>query len=408
MKWTNKGHQFDTLGNHLRQRNRIYIYGDAETGQYALSLIAKAGFGELVDGFLDRSPEKQHTGFLGKPVYSPDVIFEAYDENHLIVLAFGDQRVTGRVRARMRQAGYVEGWDFFRKGWFEPCLNDPFLPVLAMYVQNRFLLTSTCCIPSTRCNLNCRDCLNFTPHLEHFEDRPLEEVCADVDLLFRRLDFTYRFQISGGEPLLYPHFKELAAHIGSRYRDKIDVFETVLNGTVVPSDEICEVLAAYHMIVYLDDYRENLPSRMDRREEIIRQLERYGIQWIDNRVEEWFSLDIFHTDNSSMTDGELTEYFDHCNNPWHCYEHGRLYICNFARFAVKAGLNQEDLNDYFDLTRMTEEKKRELLEFSLNYTQRGYTNFCKRCAGWCGINAKSIPVAVQAERRRTEGKSCGS
>jgi len=408
MKWTNKGHQFDELGNHLAKRNRIYIYGAADAGADALSLIDRYRFGELVDGFVDRSEEKQRSGFLGKPVYSPDVLFKEHDEGHIIVPAFINEKLTGWVRARLIQAGYMENWDFFPVEKFIPHYNDPFLPVLAMYAQNRFIITSICCIPSTRCNLNCRDCLNFTPYLPHFEDRPLEEVCADVDLLFQWLDYTYRFQISGGEPLLYPWFKELAAYIGERHRNKIDVFETVLNGTVVPSDEVCEVMAAYDMTVYLDDYRESIPARLDRREEILRRLESHHVRWVDNAVEKWFSLDIFHTDNSAMTEEALTEYFDFCNIPWHCYENGRMYTCSFARFAMKAGLNPEESNDYFDFTQMTEDRKRELLEFSLNYTEKGYTEFCKRCAGWGdNINRKPIPVAVQAARCGTEVGPCG-
>ena len=139
---------------------------------------------------------------------------------------------------------------------------------------------------------------------------------------------------------------------------------------------------------------ENIPYtyELDQR---VEELEKYNIQWIDNSVDEWFDLDIFNTDNTCMSDTELTEYFDTCNNPWHCYENGRMYGCNFDRFATKAGLNKETENSYFDLNKMNEGQKKEFLEFTLNYNNNGYVELCKHCAGWAEMNKNKVPVAIQ-------------
>ena len=63
-----------------------------------------------------------------------------------------------------------------------------------------------------------------------------------------------------------------------------------------------------------------------------------------------------------------------------------MYACNFARFAEKTGLHKEPEESSFDFTRMDESRKKELLEFTLNYNERGYVELCKRCAGWASIN----------------------
>jgi hypothetical protein len=67
---------------------------------------------------------------------------------------------------------------------------------------------------------------------------------------------------------------------------------------------------------------------------------------------------------------------------------------------MKAGLNVESENDYFDLRNITSENKKELVEFRMGYTENGYVDFCRRCAGWCTINKKPVPVAKQLKRNK--------
>lgn len=394
MKWNNKGHQFDEIGKCFLKRNRIYIYGASDVGQAFYKMLEKAHLSNLVDGFIDRNTEKQKNGFLGLSVKSPDILYETHEEHHIIIVAMLEPHQQ-QVVSRLIRAGYIENLEFFLSAKFVAKLNEIYLPVYTMYVTNKLIVSSACCIPSNVCNLKCRDCLNFTPYIKQFECRELDEVCQDVDMFFRWIDFTFRFQISGGEPLLYPDLKGLIEYIGINYRDKIDVFETVLNGTIIPSDDVCESMSKYHMTVILDNYTKEIRTDLNHRDEIIQKLEKHCVNWVDNTVDEWFDLDIFHTDNSNMNDKELTAYYDKCSNPWHFYEKGKIYACNFARFATKVGLNEELESGYFDLTGLTEAKKIELLEFLLNYNDLGYVQLCKKCAGWAGCNPNKVPVAVQ-------------
>lgn len=402
MKWTNKGHQFDTLKFLFQKRNSILIYGAGVYGAQVFDALRLPFVRDAVVGFVDRDKEKQRIGYLGKPVYDPSILFDRHDEDHLIVVAMIDEKAT-KLMLRLERAGYVKNWDFFYYDRFLRVmgkLNSPFLYSFALYARGITYISSLCMIPGTQCNLNCRECLNFTPYLPRFTVRPIEEVIKDVDLFFQWVDYTPRFQISGGEPLLYPDLARAMDYIGENYRSKIDSFEVVTNGTLLPSTEILASIQKNCMTVYLDNYTSALPKGLDKRKEIIERLETYQINWVDNTVEEWFTLDIENTDNSCMPEDELAEYYDTCAVPWHCFENGKFYSCNFARFAMKAGLNTEDKNDCFDLSTMTEEDRPELMEFLLGYTEKGYVNFCKRCAGWGPNNLRApIPVAEQAKGR---------
>ena len=396
MKWQCKGKQFDWLGAIFKKRNRVLIYGAGKLGEMVFKYLEESGLSKQFDGFVDQRHTSITEGYQGYSVYDPSILFDIHDNEHIVIVAIDGIKGI-RIMERLARVGYMENTEIFIWSKFMSVLNNIYAPVYAMYTQNRLILSSTCLIPGNACNLRCRDCLNFTTHLPSFEVRPVEEVKEDADILFRWVDYTMRFQISGGEPLMYPQLKELIAYIGSHYRKQIGQYETVLNGTVVPSDEVCQLMKQYDMMVYLDNYTEAIPKKMDRRQDIIQKLEKFGIHWIDNTVDEWFDLDIFHTDNRCMGEAGLAEYFDLCNNPWHYFERGRMYACNFARFAEKTGLHKEPEESSFDFTRMDESRKKELLEFTLNYNERGYVELCKRCAGWASINSKKVPVAVQKE-----------
>jgi hypothetical protein len=386
MKWTNKGRQFEEYKDLFTQRNRILVVGSPLSQEYFLKNICPDYLKQVVDRTQD----------INSLVYN-------HDKKHIIVVVeFGDRG--NDIVLRLTRAGYVryhELYFYTDMFWTEIReLNNPFIPLFGFYALNEIYVSSTCIIPSTRCNLNCRDCLNFTPYLDKFESRNYDEVCEDVDVLFRWIDYSERFQLSGGEALLYPHLRELINYIGEKYRSQIGIYELVINGTIVPSDDLCRSFIENDMMIYLDNYIDTIPENLNKREEIISKFEKHGIRWVDNTVNDWFSLAPFETDNSLKNEEELVAYFDRCNNPWHNLENGKMYSCNFSRFAMKAGIISESENDSFDFRTMTEAKKPELLEFLLGYTDKGYVDFCKQCSGWGAHNKNRVPVAVQAESNK--------
>ena len=406
MLWNNKGKQFDSLAQHFSKRSRIYLYGNPELCCVFLNYMLHPLLVEAIDGFVIPIGKGIDTSQYEFMCFDDSILFNNHDENHLIVLCQeGD--LGERIKDRLNRAGYVRGWDYFLSTdsiWEDMNgLNHPFIPIFSLCALDKIYVSSGCIVPDTKCNLNCRDCLNFTPYIKHHITRDLKDVCEDVDLYFKWVDYSERYQVSGGEPLLYENFKEITAYIGEKYRSKIGIYETVMNGTIVPRKDICEIIKKYDMTVYLDNYTMSIPQNIDKRKEIIDILDSYRIPWIDNTVDKWFSLNVRDTDNSKMSQLELTQYFDYCGNPWHSFENGKLYSCNFLRFASKAGLYEEEENDYFDLNSMTVDKRMELLEFMLGYTDKGYVNFCKKCAGWSTFNKlEPVQPAIQSKGKLYE------
>jgi hypothetical protein len=60
------------------------------------------------------------------------------------------------------------------------------------------------------------------------------------------------------------------------------------------------------------------------------------------------------------------------------------------------------LEEVYDLTEFTVEKKKELVEFRLGYTTKGYTNFCKKCRGFTPKNSEKMEPAAQAGVQNSE------
>lgn len=389
LKWTNKGHQFDELGKVFEKKNRIYIYGAGENGE---TLFNKIKFMNVVDAFIDRDEKKQKNHYLGLPVLLPYFLYDGKEQNHIIIVAvsLSNQKL---IINSLKKAGYIVGVDCFI--WYDFLDFDYYIPLYWAYAQGKIVLSSGCIIPSTQCNLNCKYCLNFNQYLDHHYIRTVDEVKEDINIFFNCIDYLIRYQVSGGEPFLYSGFSEVITYIGENFQSRIKQLETVTNGTIVPNDAICESLKKYNVTVYLDDYKNAIPTEMDMRDKIIEKLNKYEIEVIDNHVDKWFDLDVKNTDNSKKSDDELIEYFNYCDNPWHFYEKGKMYACNFAAFAIKANLNFAEDNDCFDLTNVSGERKKELLEFIFNYNAKGYVEFCKKCSGWCSINNKPVSVAEQ-------------
>ena len=97
-----------------------------------------------------------------------------------------------------------------------------------------------------------------------------------------------------------------------------------------------------------------------------------------------------------MTDSELIAHRDACNQSWEELRGGKLYSCNYAAYATVAGIaGEQDVEETFDLNKMSDERKKELVEFRLGFTLKGYTNFCKKCRGFTPENNELVKAAIQ-------------
>lgn len=395
MKWQNKGHELDRIGRLLANVKTVYLYGINGNAWEILYVLNHAE--EWIKWkicLVDRNINLQKNGYAGMTILSPEA-FYAEDKENYIVVACPEGPVGKEIYDSVIVHGISEervflGWDFL--------YTD--LSIYFLYAKQMVFFASESILPSCVCNLNCRDCLNFTPYIKNPMIYGIDEMKEDVDCFFNAVDLIYRFQITGGEPLLYPNLKELITYIDYKYRSKIMRLETVTNGTVVPEDELCEFIADHHVFVFLDDYTMSLSGEKKNNRVIVEnKFKKYNVEYSDNYVEKWFQ--IYFPDTHRTNEKELVELFNCCGNPWSSIERGRISACNYSLYAQKAGIVEDDETDFYDLKKYESAKKTELVEFRLRYNQKGYVSFCKKCSGFALINSNLCQPAIQVERGAT-------
>lgn len=230
--------------------------------------------------------------------------------------------------------------------------------------------------------------------------RNWEDLVEDIDLFFTCVDRIMLFHVSGGEPLLYAHTADIIEYIDRKYGDRIDTLRTVTNGTIVPKDEVLEKLSRCNVEITVDDYREAVPRFSERFDELCSKLDAYHIKYYINKVDSWIDLAPERTDYSEFSEERLVAHRESCSQSWQELRGGKIYSCNYAAYATVAGIaGKEDLEETYDLKKFSQERKKELVEFRLGYTMRGYTNFCKKCRGFTPENSEEVESAIQMEKR---------
>lgn len=382
MKWRNKGHEYDHMYKEISEKKYFYLFGAGDYGQQFFSVFEK----EIeIKGFLDNNVLKQETMILGKPCFAPDEIILTSDTGIIVTMS---QIARVKPVEELKKMGYIKDKDFF--------IIEEFLSVYHVYKNNKVYFSSISFLPSTVCNLNCKNCLNFNPFAKQFYVREWRDLIKDVDLFFSCVDRIMLFHISGGEPLLYKHTADLVEYIDKYYGNRIDTLRTVTNGTLVPKDDVLEKLSRCKIEITVDDYREAVPQFKERFKQLIEKLDEYHIKYYINKADSWIDLDPERTNYSGWPEEQLEEHRESCSQSWQELRDGKLYSCNYAAYATVAGIaGEQDSEEVYDLSEFTKEKKKELVEFRLGYTTKGYTNFCKKCRGFTLENSEKIKPAQQ-------------
>lgn len=382
MRWTNKGHEYDYVYQRINEKKTFYLFGAGDYGKQFVHIFQD----EIqIQGYIDNDPAKQGTKICDKPCYSLSDIELRADEAVIITMS---QIARVKPIEQLNKAGYKKNNNYF--------IIEEFLSVYYVYRKNEVYFSSISFLPSTACNLNCKNCLNFNPFAKQFYVREWDELVRDVDLFFSCVDRIMLFHISGGEPLIYKYTADLIEYIDRNYGDRIDTLRTVTNGTVVPGEKVLRKLSECDVEVTVDDYREAVPHFRERFDELVRKFKEYHIRYYINKADHWIDLGPEKTDFSSKNDQWLERHRESCSQSWQELRDGKLYSCNYASYATVAGIaGEQDLEEVYDLKTFRDDRKKELIEFRLGYTTKGYTNFCKRCRGFTTDNMDQVEVARQ-------------
>jgi len=379
MKWKNKGHEFDELGKLFFKNNQILVLG----GEKATRKIKE----ELE--FLNLSVKCNNSIYKNfNPIFVVlnKIIKPRYEElvsEKTIIIADDDRDILEKILN-------VKGINLNKNVFLASEFFKKYLSIFALYACKKvYSGIGTCLILTTHCTLNCKYCSNFQPYLKSKDKKHknFEDLIKDVDVFFSCFDRVKYFSLSGGEPMLHPQLEELIRYIGMNYRHKIWDFEVVTNGSIVPSNEVLKAIRDYKVNILCDDYTINAPFTKESHEKLIQKCKDFGVDYKINHNMVFFKMFPPKIDYTRYTEEQLEEKFTECKNCYSGHElrAGRLYSCCCAGLADTAHIVYAAKNDYMDLNDYLEEKE-ELIEFKLDYNDKGYVEFCKYCNGFPNMN----------------------
>jgi MoaA/NifB/PqqE/SkfB family radical SAM enzyme len=400
MKWANKGHEFDVLGNIFKKNNRLVLVGTLEDNN---NLCEKLNFLDIAIIKFNVSGKRTKISKLfylllnlsspppNKKVYK--IVKEinkdnASDKGKTVIINHPNRFYAEYILQQFNMTGkYTKNENIFLANDF----LKKYLSVFALYVCNKIYFYNIGVIVTTICNLNCKYCLNFTPYNKNMKHRPLEELKKEIDVLFSYVDRLAHLSISGGETMLYPHLGDLLQYVSDKYRDKIDIIGIVTNGSIEPTDELCTILKKSRVTVYADKYSRTIPKIKILYKGFIKKLREFDIENVQIYIKSFYKT-FPPLKNYSLYNGQiLSDRFDKCIQiHYQDLKNGRITACCYASYALEAGLVQESEDDYYDINNFSNsmQSRKELVEFRLGYTNKGYVEFCKYCNGFPAINSQ--------------------
>ena len=371
MKWENKGKELDTYGLEVCQNyenhNGIVIFGAGDNGAHVYRMLKPFN---LFVGFVDNSAEKQANGFENETGYPVEIV---NDKNYFVILAGTESHMSEMIE-QLLSFGLVLNKDFitcdeFKVKWFKCLLLYKFDTLYTELAQ--------ICV-TERCTLKCKKCAHACHLVDiNTEDMSLEEAKRSADNFFGAFNYVGEFVLIGGEPFLYKKLNELITYIGEKYRNKIDLFTITTNGTIIPQKETIEVCKKYNVIIRVSDYSGTIPKLKKRYGLLFETLKELPYSVWEKNEGAWFDYGFF--DIILKDEKLILENFNNCKT--HCREikGNKYYYCVMAHTVAQNAGMDIGKDDYYLINDKLNRK--ELLEFDIGYSKKGYMDMCSRCRG---------------------------
>jgi len=290
-------------------------------------------------------------------------------------------------RKKLLEKNFIEDIDF--------CKYRKFAAIVPYKLDKKTHIWRVDILLTEKCTLNCTFCNMFMPHYKNPKHKNLEIIKQDLKSFFSSVDFVSTFHLVGGEPLLYPHVKDVIDFIGINFRDKIDNLLLTTNGTLLPKNETFEKMSEHGVLIGISDYTNGINYKR-KLNQVIDKLKDYKIPYFVRK-------DIYWTDFGDLRvriedDARKNiAHFDKCTAPYRGLDNNKFYYCHLNTSAVLSKIFDDHENDFIRLNDI-QNNKEELIKFDLGYTNLGYITFCKNCNGCNTGIEKKVSPSSQGQR----------
>lgn len=399
MIWKKPGHELDKIGNGLMGVKNLRFFGFDETAKKMFDFVKWLGIENDFDiKFI--WDETEHEGeahpeyFCGKKVivYNGESnLQDIIADNDNTVVVMKDRGHTRRVE-RLRRVGVERIFYMNPSRLGIDNFVQNFICIYMMYKYEILVSHWTNYLITTRCNLNCKYCLNFNEYLKRPVDVSMDSFEQHFKILFEKFDYLYSLHLTGGETQLTRDLPEKIRFL-KQYKERIYDFFVITNGTIVPSEGVLEAVKSMNGWFLIDDYSETVPQ--SKICEITKKMDAYRVGYTVSKAHSWFDLSVDKYSIDNCSNEALIQHKDKCHNYLHEFAEGNIYSCCYQQYAYRAGKGVLDDGDYISIK---EKSKMEILEFRQGYSINGFTSLCKHCRG-LGDTAKMVGVAEQINKK---------
>lgn len=258
---------------------------------------------------------------------------------------------------------------------------------------------------TSKCTLNCELCASGIPYYKDAHHMDKEKVLQSFERLFHLYDKVGHADLLGGEPLMHPDIEEITEALFD-YREFIPEFRIITNGTIVPSDKLCESIhkvmsGGTRFLVLLDNYGKcsvNIDKAKEKLDyyKIPVRVDKYYGDMNDQYSGGWVKYGDYTPNHKS--ESEILEQWKNCicrNLNYHEVWEGKIYPCAYS-YAISAlghdVMNDGEVVDLFDSS--TDEERRNILK-RFNLRPNGACSYCYSLSE----TAKRYPAAIQLPKK---------
>lgn len=353
----------------------IYIYGYNNWGRNVYNKVRAVFLQKKVAILVSQMARQKRETIIGKE------IIELKDVNpskkDLVILGMSPINKK-ELEERLRECGFehIIGYSHDIDDFLNNSLEE--IPKLEV----RFL---SVCVGQA-CNLKCKNCANFAPYAHKENMRyHIESIKANLDKLlpcFKEID---TFHIQGGEPLLYSDLDKLLTFMQTKYGHIIKNIQIATNGTIIPSEDILDVMKTVEAVVRISNYP--IESKVDELIALLKEKEiRYRVYNFANSTGEW--SDAGAMDYTISKEKDVVRQVFECGwNTCFTIENGLVGRC--ARSIPALTLQNVPMRelDYIDLSKELDIKK-----VHKYFTITSPMACCMHCKGTTG---EPIKPAIQ-------------
>lgn len=369
----------------------IIVYG---YGRVAVRNIGKLWEDFSIGGIIDNNSELQGVNYKGIPIRT----FEQSKEqirNKKIVVATSSLAYAS-ISKGLKNAGLKEFQDF--------CRLEDFMPEWYWKNKNEVCLSQIFSSVTSRCTFNCKYCNMLMPYYtkDNHYDYTAEDILADFDALFQRVDYLTSYFVIGGEPLLNKELGRILETVFDKYGSKIGYMQIITNGSVIPSGELMRVIKKCNIHVRISDYTHVLPYKK-KLQQVKNTLSKNGIPYSISIYETWMDLGFPEkVEPIGETKEAEKKHMLLCSPGCHIMSDKKVFYCGLIFSAEKCGLYHLQQEDYVDLEKKKDglEAKEEILRYCLGDVKNEAISICNVCRGSGSDNRHIVGVAEQCRKRQ--------